>query len=827
MELVRLAEAIERRGDLEQAQDQYERVLAVGEPPDAVAAALYNLGRLCRDRGELDSAAEHQLRALERAEQIAPEWSGVVAVLNSLALTYVAGGDFEKAQRSFERAVEVGEHLAASEPSVAIVLADTLNGLGSIYLARGDLERARECAHRALELRQQFAPRSPEIGVLLNNLAMLHAEGRDFSTGQQFAERAVGFLEEVAPHSDALALAVSTLGAILRERGALERAEDLTRRALQLFREIDHSEGVATALQDLGTIYRSRGELDRAREHLEAALELHERRAPESRNIAMALSALGSIHRARGDLEAAIRILERAVGVAESLRARAGRTTRAREELFARHQNPYQELIAALAARGAEGDQEAAFGYAERSRARALVDLLAERRVAIRAETDEQRKLLDVERSVQQRLAATYNRLARARTDPGQAHLVPRLGAEQSELETGLEGVRVRIREEFEAYAQIEDPEPVGIKGARALLDAETLLLEYHVTGEETHLWALRRDRSAMFPLGVDADRLEELVTKAVGHYRRAEDASADAEHARGELGELLLAPVPEPVWQGCERLLVVPDGHLHYLPFEILPAPGEPASMLIDGYPVAYFPSITALGGLLKHSVPGAEREFVGFGDPEFDGGGGEAEQRFASRGLALSPLRATRKEVVGIAGGFPGRTATYLGADATEYRAKHETEGVRFVHFSTHGLLDDQNPLYSGLALSPPSPAELAKGEALDDCLQVYEMFELRLSAEAVVCSACETGLGAIRAGEGLVGMTRALLFAGARCVVVSLWPIPNVFTARLMERFYTELQAGQPLAEALRGAKLTVRERYPDPFNWAAFVAVGVAW
>jgi CHAT domain-containing protein/tetratricopeptide (TPR) repeat protein len=770
------------------------------------------------------------LRALELVREIEPEWSGI-AVLNSLGLTYVAGGDLEKAQRSYERAVEIGERLADWGAGVAAVVAETFNGLGSIYLARGDLGRARECAQRALVIRERSTPGSPEIGVILNNLAMLHALGGDLSTSEHVARMAVSFLREVAPLSDAHALALNTLGAVRRELGDLEQAEELVSRALELFRAID-SEGAATALQDLGNIARARGEIDRARECFEAALELHERRAPESRNAALALSALGSIHRARGDLETAIDILERAVAVAESLGGRAGATSKAREELFARYENPYQELIAALAARGAEGDQEAAFGYAERSQARALVDLLAERRVVIRADTDEQRRLLDEERKLKHRLAATYNRLVRARSDRGQTDLLPRLGAEQSELEVGLNEVRGRMTEEIPAYADIEDSEPVGIKGARALLDPETLLLEYQDAGEETHVWALRRDRSAMFPLAADA-RLEELVTEAVGPYRRAEDASADAERARVELGELLLAPVPEPFWQGCERLLVVPDGHLHYLPFEILPLPGEPSSMLIDRdpdrYPVAYLPSIKELGGFLKHSRPGAEREFVGFGDPEFGSGGGEAEQRFSTRGLALSPLHATRKEVVGIAGGFRGPTATYLGPDATEYRAKNETEGARFVHFSTHGLLDDQHPLYSGLALSPPSPAELAKGDALDDCLQVYEMFELALSAEAVVCSACETGLGAIRGGEGLVGMSRALLFAGARCVVVSLWPVPNVFTARLMEHFYAELQAEEPppLAEALRSAKLAMRKRYPDPFNWAAFVAVGVGW
>ena len=135
------------------------------------------------------------------------------------------------------------------------------------------------------------------------------------------------------------------------------------------------------------------------------------------------------------------------------------------------------------------------------------------------------------------------------------------------------------------------------------------------------------------------------------------------------------------------------------------------------------------------------------------------------------------------------------FLDAEATEQRAKRESAGHRYVHFATHGLLDDRNPLYSGLALAPPTPAERAEEDGLDDLLQVYELFALKLSAELVVCSACQTGQGEIRAGEGLVGMSRALFFAGARCVVVSLWPVPDRPTQRLMERLYAPAAGALP--------------------------------
>jgi CHAT domain-containing protein/Tfp pilus assembly protein PilF len=875
-DLVRMGEAHEARGDLEAAEEQYELVLALGEPPGDVAAALYDLGRLYGSRrSDLDRAKEYYTAALELAEDTQPGSKGVATVLQGLGDVHLRRGDLEKAQGDYERALGLLERATPESDRIAALgIGHVHNRLGAVCYARGDFDRAEEHSRCALEIFEKLEPGSPNAAGVLGTLGAIYAAQGHPDRAEDIYVRVVEHLEQTAPQSGSLPLVLDNLGLAYHRRGDFDRAKDVFAAVVErLERRAPYSGGMALALYNLGLAHGAGGELGRAeeevhraldllergagpgsrwvakalmglvgicfarddldgaREYQRRALEIEQQLAPESQGVAQALVHLGSIYRVRAELDPAVETLQRAVAVVESLRTRAGSSGKAREQLFAQYQSPFQALIAALAERRAEGDAEAAFAYAERSRARALVELLAERRVEIRTDSPEQEALLSEERSLQYRLAAAYNRLATARSDPGQAGLAPDLEAEESRLAAELEDLQNRVRGEFGAYAEIEYPEPLGVEGAQALLEPGTLLIEYDATGTETFLWALRRERFEMLALEASGERIAELVEEAVGPYRRGEDAAEEAEEARAELAKLLLGPVPEPLWAGCERLLVVPDGALHYLPFEILPAPREQEATLIGRYPIAYAPSATALASILRDQRPRSERrEFVGFGDPEFDGAGdeeGEAEHRFASRGLALSPLRATRKEVEGIARGFAGPAETYLGPEATEFRAKRETEGARFVHFSTHGLLDDRNPLYSGLALSPPRSTELEEDDALDDCLQVYEMFGLCLSAEAVVCSACQTGLGTIHAGEGLVGMSRALFFAGARCVVVSLWPVPNVLTARLMERFYSELQGGLPLAEALREAKLALRSRYPDPFNWAAFVAVGVGW
>jgi CHAT domain-containing protein len=165
--------------------------------------------------------------------------------------------------------------------------------------------------------------------------------------------------------------------------------------------------------------------------------------------------------------------------------------------------------------------------------------------------------------------------------------------------------------------------------------------------------------------------------------------------------------------------------------------------------------------------------------------------------------------------------------GPEATKDLILKETSGYRVVHFATHGVLDDAEPLYSGLRVAA---GRRSAGEEGADILHVYEMFSLHLAAAVVVCSACQTARGKIRAGEGLVGMSRALFYAGASSLVVTLWPIPDVPTRRLMRVFHRHLRSGHDPAQALARAKQDVRSSHPHvyrhPYTWAGFIVLGPA-
>jgi CHAT domain-containing protein len=270
----------------------------------------------------------------------------------------------------------------------------------------------------------------------------------------------------------------------------------------------------------------------------------------------------------------------------------------------------------------------------------------------------------------------------------------------------------------------------------------------------------------------------------------------------------------------------VIADGLLHRLPWELLPDPREPHRPLGVTRIVNYAPSATVLDEVRQTWRPAApyDGDLLAVGDPTF-AGNGTAAPAFTKRNARLAPLPGTRREVLGIAG-FYAQPEVHLGEDATLAKLVDRAGRFRVVHVATHGLLDDADPLYGGLALSPPTAAELQGDPTLGDLLQVDELFDLALAAELVVCSACETARGPVRGGEGVIGMVRALLFAGARTVVVSLWKIADDPAAALMIDFHEGLRGGAAPGEALRRARERAYARNPDPYLWAPFILYGPA-
>jgi CHAT domain-containing protein len=322
---------------------------------------------------------------------------------------------------------------------------------------------------------------------------------------------------------------------------------------------------------------------------------------------------------------------------------------------------------------------------------------------------------------------------------------------------------------------------------------------------------------------------------------RRARLARADAEYAAGArlLSGVLLGPLRERL--GARRLLVVPDGALHYVPFAALPdpqaraGPDGQAPALIVNHEIVSAPSASTVAVVRRESLGrrGARKTIAVLADPVFSpedprltgsaaARPGPQPARGEGRFARLPYSEAEAEAVLKLAP--PDQSLRALGFDASRATALDPALGdYRIVHFATHGILNNQSPQLSGLVLSLMDRS----GAPQDGFLNVPDVYSLDLSAELVVLSACQTALGKEIRGEGLVGLTRAFMYAGAARVMASLWSIDDEATAELMSRFYQAmLGRGLRPAAALREAQISLsrEKRWRSPYYWGSFILLG---
>jgi CHAT domain-containing protein len=307
-------------------------------------------------------------------------------------------------------------------------------------------------------------------------------------------------------------------------------------------------------------------------------------------------------------------------------------------------------------------------------------------------------------------------------------------------------------------------------------------------------------------------------------------------EHGK-RLYDLLVGPVQGLVGQ-ARRILICPDGPLHALPFAALVSRADPAPRyLVEDKPLHTIVSMTVYAETrnLLGAKDRREARLLAFGDPLYQksqkeaAAGGSRAAPSTSQEFGLAPLQGSGQEVEAISNLFGVAATVRRGPGATEAAARQESKDYTILHFAVHGLFNERVGLDSFLALS--QPAALGRPPTKDDngLWQAWEILERgRLDADLVVLSACETGRGQDIRGEGLVGLTRAFQYAGARSIVVSLWNVNDVSTATFMTVFYRELRGGAAKDVALQKAMVTVLsdQRWRHPFYWSPFVLVG-AW
>ncbi len=723
--------------------------------------------------------------------------------------------------------------------------------LGLAYDTINERQKAVEAFNQALAIRKAIGHRGGEA-ARLRNLGNLYDGLGDLRQALDLQRQALALYEKEKDYSG-VAGTLRNIGLLHDRLGEKRKAAEHFQRALPLFRLGPDRQSHARLLTNLGKVLSEAGDHDQALAHLNEALPMVRRLNNRFFEL-LALYWIARSERERGNLAVARATVEEALGLIEGMRGNYYQPE-LRSAGFSRAQEYYElEMDLLLRLAPSQPDQNlvaAALETSERARARTLLDLLAEARIEIRQGIAPELKRREQEH--QARLTSIQNQLIQARLQarPDQR----RITALQEELKQAgqqREQIEREIRREYPRYADLQYPAPLNAEAIRASLDEQTALLQYALGGESSFLFVVTRQsvRGHRLPKAEEIAALVQEVRRTLGQPGRRE--FADYARAARRLYDLLILPAAGDIARK-QRLLIAPDQSLYYLPFESLLAKEAVVAaggyrdldFLIKRWDVGYAPSASVLASLRQNKREpnaAATKQFLAFADPVYQLGGQtdlakapkkpavESSSQLALRSLfeqegrwELARLAESRREVKQIAQLYrPDQVSLHLGQEAKEENVKTSADlGVaRRIHFAAHGLISERQPQYSGLALTlDDDPRE-------DGLLQAYEVFNLKLQADLVVLSACQTGLGKELRGEGMIGLTRAFMYAGAPSVVVSLWRVTDASTAELMVEFYRQLDRTNDKAAALRRAKLELMRnpRYGHPYYWAPFVLVG---
>jgi CHAT domain-containing protein len=388
------------------------------------------------------------------------------------------------------------------------------------------------------------------------------------------------------------------------------------------------------------------------------------------------------------------------------------------------------------------------------------------------------------------------------------------------------------VRASNPRYRNLHYPEPYSaVRTQEEICRPGVVVLEYSLGERRSFLWTMNGSHIQMAALPGRA-----AIEANVAAYRRVisrapkggSTVEADQAAARA-LYNMLVRPA-QALLTPASKVLVVPDGILYYLPFETLRS-SVTERYLVEDFTISYAPSVSVYANLLAPASGRLQKQLLAFGDPVFGKStpkmttpaAGEVRSVYERGGWRLPALPNTRREVEQIGALFPQNDRQiYLGSAATEAVVKQENlTAYRIIHFATHAIMDERTPARSGVVLS------LVNAGTEDGVLRMPEIFNLEMNADLVVLSACQTGLGKLVRGEGMIGLTRAFLYAGSRRVVVSLWAVNDLATADFMKSFYEHMEPASPAA-ALRAAKLAMLHSaspaYRHPYYWAPFVLTG---
>ncbi len=774
--------------------------------------------------------------------------SGQAITLNTLGTVYTSLGDYQNALDVFQQSRKIHQELGQKE-DVGIAL----NNIALVYVAVGEYEKAIDFYTQALKvLGEGYKHRT---STALGNLGAAYAEIKDFRKALEFHLQVLPLKPE-SEDREGRAIALNNIANSYSNLGDKQKALEYYTQALALHRAVGNQRLLATTLRNIGIFHRDQGETAKALDYLNEARTITSTIGDQNGE-ANVLSQLAKLELNRGNLVEARKLIEDAIGTIESLRVNL-KSHQLRASFLASVRKYYEFDIDVLMRlhqqRSAGGFATAALQVSEKSRARSLLELLREARAEIRQGVDS--SLIERENNLRRTIADRADQQTRLLSGKYSEEQATTAAKELEALTAEYDQVQTLIRQTSPRFAALIEPSPINVEGIQKQIDDNTLLLEYALGDEKSFVWVVTPDSVKSFELPgrttieQAAKRFYQLLTERglvvsgetlAQRKQRLDQADAEYPKAAAELSRMLLGPVAAELKR--KRLVIVSEGVLQYVPFSALPtAAGQP---LIVDHEIVTLPSASVLAVLREEFAnrKSAGKTVAVFADPVFSPTDSrlvqasksetpvaasliEAQRSAAESGLAdLVRLRFSRQEADEIA----RLSSDSRNLKALDFLANRSTatdaklSDYRIVHFATHGLINNQNPDLSGVVLSLVDE----QGRPQNGFLRLYDVYNLKLNADLVVLSACQTALGKEIKGEGLIGLTRGFMYAGAPRVVASFWRIDDRATADIMRRFYEAmLKVGLRPAAALRAAQVSMwrEKRWHSPHYWAAFTIQG---
>lgn len=778
--LIYVEDYAEAQKHFELARDAY----AKAKDEKGVHEATLEIGLVAERQGRLEDSKKIYQSVYERAiagKDAALQGKSALFLANTAWLT----ADYQTAFARVRETRRIGEE---SKDLRLQFLARSTEGL--LQWTLNDYERAVALQKEALELARKLDSRIDEASTH-NNIGIIHREAKKFDLAITSFEAALEIDKKLGSRWGQ-AYDLRNLGQTYLMSEQPDRAGDPLSRAVRLSAEIGDKVNGAKATLALADWHLAKGEREKAlgmySRALEQSIAAH---IPEvtwraHRGLASVATASRDIPKARAEIDAALAVVEDLRGAIKVEELKNG--------FIANKLDLYDDAIR-LALDHPEPGQDralASWTYSERSRARSFIDLLANRKITLSSKQETDR--IDEQRALKDRIYAAEDAVAKASPADKDART-----ADLSALREKYRDLLVEIRASNPKLSAFVTVEPPSLDDVRKVLAKDSALLEYHVASDETIVWTITDTGMRVTRLPVGREKLSGLV---LDYLKKMEAVRPVAAEAR-VLFELLVEPALGADLEGKRFLGIAPHGVLHYVPFAALRGGDE---YLVDRYALFYAPSAAVLPltagspSILGDDKARAKVLAIGnpdLGDPSFALPFAEIE--VAELKLDFEQIDVLTRERA---------TNRWVAANIGKYHV---------IHFASHGEFDPVNPLFSAIRLAR------AEGATDDGALRAHDIFGIPLKAELVTLSACQTGLGKIEAGDELIGLNRAFLYAGTRSIMSTLWRVHDGSTAVQVKHFYRNY-THQSKADALRNSMRQVREYYPHPAYWAAFALTG---